>query len=275
MLYGIEMAKAFNARLILFSAYQMVPIPVTESALILASEDMKNVTSKLLDQEVQFITTGNKLRIETMCEEGLAPDAILKAAQESKADLIITGMKALGKGLKKVFGSTVTTLTKKVTIPMIVVPEGSKYAAIDTIAVANDSDLPPNTNRQLLYSLQYIAERFHSKVYIVRVLGEGFSESYEWRDHPVRLEKMIRTLDPVYERVEGKDVPASLKKFIKGYRVNLLAILPHKHSLLKSLFMKHTTTSMVFESDIPLLIIPQSNKRMAGYKQLKKLSLES
>jgi nucleotide-binding universal stress UspA family protein len=265
-LYAIEMAKAFNVKLILFSAYQQVPVPVNEPALIMAAEDMRKVTHQLLDQEARYLYSEKKIAIETYCKEGLTHDTILATAKEQKADLIITGMKSTVKGLRKLFGSTVTALTKKTNTPMIIVPENTKYVTIDTIAIANDSDLPPDTDHLLLYSLRYIAERFHSKVYIVRVFDDSFRDVYEWSAHPAKLERMIRTLHPLYERIDGNNVPAALNNFIKGYKVNLLAMLPHKHNFLESLFIKSTTTSMIFETRIPLLILPEIKQ-----KQLKKV----
>lgn len=256
-LYAIEMAKAFNARVILFSAYQQIPIPVNESAVIMATEDMKKVTHQLLEQEVRNLYSEKEIAIETGCKEGPSHDTILAAAREQKADLIITGLKSKARGFRKLFGSTVTALTKKTNTPMIIVPEDTKYTPIDTIAIANDSDLPPGTDNRLLYSLRYIAERFHSKVYIVRVFDDSFRDVYEWSAHPSKLEKMIRTLDPRYERIEGNKIPAALNHFIKGYKVNLLAMLPHKHNFLEKLFIKSTTASMIFETKIPLLILPE------------------
>lgn len=256
-LYAIEMAKAFNARIILFSAYREVPIPTNEPALIMAAEDMNKVTHQLLKREAGNLYSGKNIAIETCSKEGPAHDTILAAVKELKADLIVIGMKAAAKRFRKLFGSTVTTLTKKTNIPMIIVPENTRYAPIDVIAIATDNDLPPDTDHLLLYSLRYIAERFHSKVFIVRVFDDSFRDVYEWSAHPAKLERMIRTLDPQYERVDGNNVPAALNNFIKGNKVNLLAMLPHKHDLLESLFIKSTTTSMIFETKTPLLVLPE------------------
>lgn len=269
-LYAVEMAKAFHARLILFTAYRQMSVPANESALIGASEDMGKVSQQLLELEAKAIYSEKEISLEISYKEGFTTDAILETAREMKADLIITGMKATGKGFKKVFGSVVTRLSKKTNIPMIVVPENTRYTPINTIAIANESDLPPDTDSHLLYSLRYIAERFHSKVYIVRVFNDNFRDVHEWSAHPLKLERTIRTIDPMYKRVEGNEIPASLNKFIRGYNVNLLAILPHSHNLLERIFIKSTTSSIIFESYIPLLILPTLNKKLKNKWSQKK-----
>ena len=259
-LYGVEMAKAFNARLVLFSAYQQMSVPANESTLLMASEDMRKVSQQLLEEEVKSIAAGKEIAVETYCKEGFTTDSILDTAREMKTDLLITGMKATGQGFRKVFGTTVTALAKKTTMPMIVVPENARYTPINTIAIANENDLPEDADNHLFHSLRYIAERFHSKVYIVRVFDERVREAYEWSAPPLRLERMIRTINPIYERIDGNEIPASLNKFIKDYKVNLLAILPHDHNFLERIFIKSTTSAMIFETYIPLLILPSLNK---------------
>ena len=121
-LYAIELSNAFNARLILFSAYQQVPVPVDEPALIMAAEDMGKITRQLLDEEARHSPySETEIAIDTRCKEGLAYSSILATAKEQKADLIILGMKSAGKGFKKIFGSTVTALAKKTGVPLIIV----------------------------------------------------------------------------------------------------------------------------------------------------------
>lgn len=264
-MHGAELARAFNARMILFSAYQQVPVAVTETPAIITSEDMQKLVREQLEMEVHEIKRSAPVTIETVCNEGFATDSILQAAKEHKADLIITGMKGSGKGIRKVLGSTVTALMRKTTIPLMVVPEEAPYKRLDTIALANESDAEPDTDPHLLDSLREIGERFQSKLYLVRIAKNKFREMYEVFNRPFRLTRMVRTLDPVYESMEGKDIPQALNAFIDFYHINMLAMLPHKHSLLERLFTRSATNSMVFEIHIPLLILPDLHvKKRSG-----------
>lgn len=255
-MHGAELTRAFNARMILFNAYQQVPVAVTETPAIITSEDMQKLVREQLEMEVHKIKRSAPATIETACNEGFATGGILQAAKEHKADLIIAGMKGSGKGIRKVLGSTVTALMRKTTIPLMVVPEEAHYKRLDTIALANESDAEPDTDPHLLDSLREIGERFQSKLYLVRVAKNKFREMYEVFNRPFKLTRMVRTLDPVYESMEGKDIPQALNAFIDFYDINMLAMLPHKHSLLERLFTRSATQSMIFDIHIPLLILP-------------------
>ncbi|OQP63839.1 hypothetical protein A3860_23155 [Niastella vici] len=254
-LYAVELAKAFNARIILFNAFQQVPVPVSEIP-VLTMEEMAVRVERQLEEEKKLLGEGNDVPIELFFKPGVANRIIPIAIKEKKADIIITGMKKDNTTLRHIFGSTVSQLVKNLVVPMIVVPEDTTYTSISTIALANESDVAPDSDVRLLDTLRLLGERFHSKLYLVRVAENRFQEAYEMLNRPFKISRMVRTLDPIYECIVGKDVPGALKDFISGYKINLLALLTHKQGLWERLFMKSTTRTMIFETPVPLLILP-------------------
>ena len=102
-IYGAELAVRFNSRLILFNAYQPIPVDNAESMAILGSEEMKKITVKLLDHEVHFLKSRYSLPIEYGYAEGNISHSILSYAKETKTNLIIIGMKEFGKRFRKIF----------------------------------------------------------------------------------------------------------------------------------------------------------------------------
>lgn len=253
--YATELARSFNARIILFSAYQMIPGPIADSMTIVSPAEMKELTQRQLDTEILALDTSNTLSIQTCYEESMPVDGILHAAKEEQADLIVVGMKSSNKALRKIIGSTVTSLATVTTIPLVVVPEGTKYTQPLTIALA--SDLAPETDTQTIEALREIGNRFQSKLFIVRVIKDKSQQVYEILNRPARLSKVIRSLDPAYEYPEKKNIPEALDEFINTHHIDMLAMVPHKHSLLERWFVKSTTRSMIFKTRIPLLILPE------------------
>jgi nucleotide-binding universal stress UspA family protein len=256
-LYAAELARAFNARLILFSAYDQASVPVSEIP-VLTSADMGIRAKRGLEDEKRLLK-GNGFLVETSSKPGIPASSIMQAVEENKADIIIAGMKkgAQAISIRRFFGSTVTALLKKLPVPLLVVPETAPFRDLSAIALANESDVAPDSDPHLLDILREIGERFHSKLYLVRVTRNRFQEAYEVLNRPFRINKMVRTLDPVYECIEGKDVPQALTEFTEAYHINLLALLRPQHTLLERWFIKSTTRTVIFESQIPLLIIPE------------------
>jgi len=259
-LYGAQLASAFNARLILFSAYQQVLVPIVEAPGVVAVEDMDKYAREQLAQEAALINRGEAIPVETVCLEGLVVRGIQETARKYDADVIITGMKNSGLGFRRLFGSTVTSLARYTAIPMIVVPDGVAYTKVDRMALANEADIEPGADGHQLQALGDIAASFGSRLYIVRVVQDTWQLTQQAANKPLRLLDLLRPYMPEYKCIEGKDIAAALKGFIKGYHIDMLALQPRHHSLFESWFVKSTTRSTVFGARVPLLILPAGKK---------------
>ncbi len=260
-LYGIELARSFNARAILFSAYQPVPLPVSEVPVIIDSNGMRSTTEQQLASENSIINRSGSVDVETVGVEGAAVEAILNAAREKNADMIVVGMKADHKGLRRLFGSVVITLVRRTEIPLLVVPETVRYTRIATLALATDSDLDPDSDSHLLDTLRELGERYHSKVYLVRVATSKFHSFHEVLNPVPRICKAMQPVSAEYQTIENKDIIEGLRQFITAYKINMLALLPHKQSRLERWFYRSITREMVFETQVPLLILPERSAK--------------
>lgn len=268
--YGVALAKSFNAKVVLFSAYQQVPIPVSEVPVVITPEEYAVHVQRQLDDVALKMSDKYQISIVTVRKPGPSTHAILDAVKEYQPDLIVTGMKKKFAAFRRILGSTVTELSRQIPVPMLVIPEEAGYTNAVNIALANEDDLGPDIDGQVLTALREIAERFHSKVFLVRVTKNRFREAYEVMNRPFRLSRILSTVDPKFECIEGNNIVQSLTQFIDAYTINMLALLPHKHSLLERWFIKSTTKSMVFESPVPLLILPEKLIKTSPPKKRKK-----
>lgn len=255
--YGIGMAKPFGAKIILFHAYQVQVLAGVDTAVLVPEDDTKKVGLDRLTQHLRAINQSD-VSIELLQGAGPAAATILQAATEQRADIIISGMKQHGKALRQLFGSTVTELAKHTSLPLIVVPEEASYQQPNKIALA--SDIEPETDVHTLDTLATIGERFHSKVFIVRVLRDRFDEVFELLHRPARLTRLSHLLETQYAYMKNKDVTESLSFYIQAEGIDLLAMVPHKHMLLEKWFFKSNTKAMIFKSQIPLLILPENTE---------------
>lgn len=255
--YGIAMARALGARIVLFHAYQLQVMAGIDTTVAIPEADTRAAVLDRLSQHLLALgDTG--VRIDILAGEGQASRTILQVAKAQQADLIITGMKGHSKLFRQLFGSTVTDLAKYTTIPLLVVPETANYRKPARIAVA--SDIAPETDAHTLDALTEIGERFTSKVFVVRVIKDRFDEVYELLHRPAQHNRLSRSLDTHYTYARNKDVAEALGFFIEAEKIDLLALVPHKHTLLEKWFFKSTTKEMIFKSPVPLLVLPEHTK---------------
>lgn len=252
--YGVGMARAFGAKLILFHACQLPTIASVEPMIPLPETDTDVVVQDRLRQHLLAVdTTG--ISIELLQETGPASRSIVAAATTHQAGVIICGIQEGGRLIRRLFGSTVTELATHTPIPLIAVPASANYQPPHTIALA--SDIVPEAGEHTLDLLSEIGLRFHSKVYIVRVLSDRFDEVYELKHHPTHLHRLPRALETQYAYTQHKDVSDALSFLVQAMPVQLLAIVPHQHSLLEKLFFGSTTKAMIAKTTVPLLVLPE------------------
>lgn len=268
-LYGLEFAKAFHASVVLVSAYEQVPVPVNEIPVLVTLEDMYINVQRQLADTARMLENRYGMAVETCCKEGSTMQAITEAIAAYRADLVIVGLKKTKYHFRRLLGGNVTAMVRKMPVPIIVVPEEIKYTSVTTIALANESSMAATADWHILDALKEIAQCFHSKLYMVRIEHNHFRESFEICNYPFQMNRML-SLDPIFDCIESKDVSRALTDFVEAYHINMLAMLPHKHSLLEKWFIDDTTRTTVFEAPIPLLILPDVTVNKAKPKRSKK-----
>jgi nucleotide-binding universal stress UspA family protein len=271
--YGTELAKAFGARIILYNAYQVL-VPFPDGAVVMDPGAIREEVIKLLEvQSIGIARSGAS--VETYCTEAPAARGILKAAKEKKADIIIAGMKGRGKNFRKLLGSTVTFLARISDLPLIVVPEETEYRKPDIIGLAYDSDVPSGTNVHFLDRICELATTFEASLYFVKVVKEKSTEEFKSLPLPFRLSKAIRSADTKYEFLEGKDIAGVLNEFVRHRKIDILAVLPHRHSFFGRLFIHSNTRDTIFHMSVPLLILSGSKKTYTTRRKNSRLSTKT
>ncbi len=259
-LYSLQLAQSLEARIVLFSAFQPVDTPHIVADTVISSASMQVAVHDRLVQHLRAAGSAAQVPITLGFAEGPAVERIIEEASKQRADLIVCGMKEHGKGFRQVFGSTVTGLARHSTVPVLVIPETAGFKQPRRIALAND--ILPEANVHTLDMLATIGQCFLSSVFIVRVLRDRFEEVFEMHHPEKKHSHLVRALDTQYEYYRNKQVTEALTGFIHEQQIDLMALIPHQHSLLERLFFKSQTKSMIFRTEIPLLILPE-NKAQA------------
>lgn len=253
LVYGLELAKALGTKIILFNAYN-IPPPAPALSVSISRYDIMMQTDKRLLDEAESVDPSREL-IEIMCDEGAATDAINTVANEKQVDFIIAGMKGSGKNIKKIFGSTATSLLSRSNVPVIVVPEEAKFCGPKTILYASDNMLDGVTDH--LDQIRSISDAFKSKLYVVRVVRDEYAEIFERLQTPGNMTPELKKLNISFEYPIDNDIRHALNGFITKHHVDMVVMMPHRHEWLERLFKKSETKNMLFHTQVPILIIPE------------------
>lgn len=261
--YSAQFAKHIGANIILFHAYQRV-LTSADMVVMETTEEVRDKCIELLQEEVDLARAGNDVELSGRVAMGNIMETILENAKRFKADYIIVGMKGSGKTVRKIFGSTATGICRQSNIPVIAVPEQAQFAPPKNIALA--SDISEETDMHILDPLLVFGKTFNSQVYVVRVTSNVKNEMFVRLERGTRLKWHLQTMNPQFEFLNDNDVAHALQVFVQDHNINMLTLIGREHNFFEKLFLKSVIKEMLFQTHVPLLILPDRGLATASDK---------
>ena len=253
--YAVEIAKLSKAKLVLFHAY-IVPVIPAETTLVITADEMERNAMKGLKKIAKEIhqESGKEITIDCVCRNGFAVDEINGYAEENKVDLIVMGMEGTGYIMEKIIGSTTTTVIKKSKFPVLAIDKTVRYRSIKKIALACDYSEMKNSSAVNL--LKRFTTLFHSKLYIVNVINELQPVAEVGKDiAAMKLEQLLANFEHSSYHIENEDVIEGINRFVEEKSIDMVVMIPHKHTALKNFFSEPHTKRMAFHTKVPLLTL--------------------
>jgi nucleotide-binding universal stress UspA family protein len=251
--YGYELARGSGAKIVLFHAYQTVSATADMLSIVTEEEIRLGVEERLLSA-VRSLPCHPSTIIRTLAVKGRPFEAICEAARELDAKYIIVGMKGNGQTVRRLFGSTAISLGGQSLVPVIVVPEEAWYTWPKVIALASDID--ELTSEHVLDPLKELGYTFHSKLVVVRIIESGTNESIQQLLRPHRLKGYLKELKPTFEFITDDDVVNGLNQFVADKNVDMVVMVGQEHNFLERLFIRSDVNEMLFQSEVPVLVLP-------------------
>jgi nucleotide-binding universal stress UspA family protein len=256
MHYGIDMAKATNASILLLHVYN-IPVSYTEVPVMLVSveELRKNNEDKIseLKKEVEHITSGS-LKVYTEARLGNLSDELEELCNKIRPFAVVMGTKGTS-GIEKVlFGSNTLTVIRHLTWPVICVPPGKTYGnGIKKIGFACDfRDIVNTTPAQ---TIKDFAKEFNAELHVLNVDFNNRHFKPDTREESLLLHTLLEDAKPEYHFIEHKDIEDGINEFAEKNNLDLVISIPKKHKLLESMFRTSSTKQLVFQSHIPVMCL--------------------
>ena len=249
--YAISMFRYDNVKYILLNSY--IDRYTTADMLISIRDLMKKDSENGLKQEAEFLLENSpedSLDIETRSVFG-GLDHIIKGLIKSEGiDLVVMGTKG-ATGLKSVFvGSNTEKVVGKVKIPVLVIPEDTKFMPPARIALATDEK--EFSDQFEFSSLKELVMQFDAEFFIVNILTGGKDQDASCK---IKLHRTFQGIPHTFHHLKHSDVIAGLNQFVEENRIDILAMVGHRHKFLERLFIKSTTKEMSMFTNVPLLIM--------------------
>jgi nucleotide-binding universal stress UspA family protein len=261
MFYAVKLARPLNAKVILYHAY-LTETYIPDFVLLPTETNLQEQCENLLKLELDLLDPLDRLIVEAKCEPGIPSDKILEAAKTLDASLVVAGMKKSGKTYRKLFGTTALTISRKSSVPVLVIPEECHFDGLKTIALA--SDMHVKSNPDFAEAIIGLAERFHSNVFVVSIVNNEAASEIQDTDTAFDINWRLKDISPGYIFIQDEKVGSAIGKFVEENQVDMLAMVAHPHSIVEKLFVKSNIKEMMFEGNVPLLVLPDKKKAENG-----------
>jgi nucleotide-binding universal stress UspA family protein len=254
--YAVEIATLMKAKVILFHSYR-IPVVTTEVPIVMPSlaelekdcmEGLQKIAAKLHSKHIN-------LNVECVVKCGFAVEDINQFAEDQKADLIVMGMQGAGFLTEKIIGSVTTSLIQQSKCPVLAISKGVKFKSIKKIVLACDYN--ETENAKIFEPMKEFARLFKSHIYVFNVEREiehAISTQDVVSDF-MKLEHSLVDTNHTFHYGSNEDVVDGINEFVDKMRMDMVVVIPRKHSTLKNIFQESNTKRMAFHSHAPLLAL--------------------
>lgn len=261
MEYAAELAKLFDAKLVLFNAFKL-SVHASNTLLPAAKiQELLNENHRRLKGKADHIAA--KYNIETAFESNFSfmEEELTSLVDKYDADLVVFGM-ASKTFEQDLLGNNTTMAIRKMSFPVLAVPIGAKFKGIKNVLFA--CDILHGIPAKILTHIKAVAADLKSNVEVFYV--DEKIEELKANDKEVLATDLIHDgLDGItysHKSVRSNAVIREIEKEIIAYEADLLIMVPKKYGFWASIVHKSKTRMMASGLNIPLLSIPVSLERV-------------
>lgn len=254
--YALSFAYKIKADITLLYVCEL-PVAVSEVPVMAATYNtvIEDAEKRILEwkKDLEHKSAG-KVNIFTEIKEGYLVHQLQDVCDRLHPYAVIMGSGEKTTVERIIFGSNVVSVMKYISYPLIIVPNGALFTAIDSIGLA--CDLRNVANTVHAEQVKKIVQDFRARLHILHVnvepakmIGDQEIEGSEW------LRDMFMDLKPEFHFLNKENMADAINEFAEKNNFDMLIIIPKKHGLLEDVFHKSHAKKITLQSHLPVLSI--------------------
>ncbi|MBK9734154.1 MAG: universal stress protein [Saprospiraceae bacterium] len=246
--YAIDLSNFMHARLYFLSSYT-VP-RMTGSLMSLDDKINMAVGDDLkyfIDKFRPLITTGIEPQLAVV--QGNISSSILTYASLHGIDLIVMGTKGSSGFSHMLMGSITKSIYKNSTIPVLAIPESTQHILTGNTILLS-LDVHGINNRHSIGLLKELKKIPDTSLKVIHISTP--KEKVMFSENTKLLSGLV---DEIID-IEGDNVVSEIKHYADANDIGILVMVGRKHPFWERLFFETHTTAELFDTNIPLLLLP-------------------
>ncbi len=253
--YAADMAKALGAELVILHVYT-IPVGFNEAPVMINPQEWRKdaeVDIARLKSELG-LRTDHKVTIHTEIVMGMFFQELKLACENNQPYVVVMGSQGTTKAERILFGGHTVYAMKHLEYSLITVPPDAQFDSFKNIVMACDfediADAVP------VEELKKLTNDFNSKLHIVNT---GNIDSYDPAivSGTALLQNMLDSLHPSFHFITSEHIEEGIMHFTEQHKIDLLIVLPKRHTLLERLIHRSHTKQLVLHSHVPVMSLHQ------------------
>jgi len=251
--YAADMALAINANILLLHVYQL-PVVYLEVPLAYTEDEMRKDVEKSIHRlgSRLLLKTGSKLKIDTELRLGDFFDELQSVCSIVKPYAVVMGSQGTTSSERLFFGGHTVYALKHLTWPLITVPIDAIFSTIKNIGLAFDFE--KEVDETPVDEIKLLVKDFSAELHVLNTgMQTYFNPDTVFRSK--ELEDMLAPLLPHYHFILSDQIDQGIMDFSLKNKIDLLIVLPKRHSFFDKLIHKSQSKQLVLHSHVPVMAI--------------------
>lgn len=255
--YAAEMAVTAAANILLLHVYQAPVLYSEVPVMIDDSEVFNNINLHMEQLKIALQQkTAYKIDIETEIRNGVFFNELKAVCDYRKPYTVVMGSRGTSEAERFLFGSHTIYAMKHLMSPLITVPPGMQFSALKKIGLACDFESVVDTTP--VDEIKNIVFDFKAELHVLNTGKEEVFYPDRVYEYGV-LRQMLDGIKPHFHYINCQNIDQGIMDFAEENELDLLVILPKRHSLLEKLIHRSHTTNLVLHSHVPVMALHQED----------------
>jgi len=254
--YAANLACALGCDLLLLHIYPLpvmageIPVPIygVEETEEYQEERLEKMRADLL------LRTRDRIKIAIQTQQGDILQKIEECCTLLNPYAVVVGPETVGR-IGELAGAAVTSeIIKDLQWPVIVVPEAVHFSNIKRIGLACDYKKVVNTIP--VEEIKKLVKEFNAELHVIHVHDEpDTSYDTDTIEESGWLQEMLYDIKPQYHLINNYNIETGIEQFASSNKLDMLIVVPKKHSVLHNLFSKSYSKQLALHSHVPVLAV--------------------
>ncbi len=262
--YAASLSTQLNVKqIVLYHSYELptateIPFPENRDAHALHEKcisSLHNLQAAILD------LCASDASFEIHANDNPLIMGLQELSEQYANPFVVIGITGKSRGLTALIGSNTISISKNLTVPVLVIPNESNYTTIKNVVLS--CDLKEVSESSPVDTIKSFVHALSAKLLLLNV---DHNESTHFNPDSIteqyNLHKLWDNETSEYHYTDNPDIALGIMEFAKQHQSGIVIIVARSYGFFEGLFHKSMTRKLALSTQLPLLILKEIHQKV-------------